>query len=108
MGAAQKSSRVKNTGMHQMVVIVSWGRKLLEIDIVDPVSSTDPVIKTTSSTSQSSMLHRPQAEGVPEQGGLASDSEVEAANTLSFFCNWFAPQAGQGVPDQSCERTSIS
>lgn len=43
---AKKTEQCKNAGMRQMVIIVSWGRKLLEIHIVGSGSSTKLAIKT--------------------------------------------------------------
>ena len=50
---------------------------------------------------QLSILHRPQAEGFPEQGGADSTSGAVAAKTLSFFSNCSEPQSGHCAPDQS-------
>ena len=45
---------------------------------------------------QLSILQRPQLLGIPEQGGISAEepSEVEAANTDSFFSSFTDPQDG--------------
>ena len=60
---------------------------------------------------QLSRLQRPQLLGIPEQGGISAEepSEVDAANTDSFFSSLTDPQDGHfACPFHSLERTRIS
>ena len=54
------------------------------------------------------MPHMPQELGLPEHDGADSSPPLLEAKTESFFCNFFEPHFGQGVPSHLLERTKIS
>jgi hypothetical protein len=52
--------------------------------------------------------HRPQELGTPEQEGTLFCPLTVEAKVENFLDNFVEPHLGQGVPDQSLERTRIS